>query len=151
MYVRVGGFIQTLLINIMQITTKLEATWEDLQFEFMDVAPSLIDLFSAEWMISIKLFKLVANVRNPPLCSDVTAVPSGPKSHTFTVILAVFAPPAKGGVISREKVYLAHPQSDRDRMQNLNSHYKFEISSFKKKKNYRKRSSYFMICFKFFS
>ena len=29
---------------------------------------------------------------NPPLCSGVIAVPSGPKSHTLTVILAVFAP-----------------------------------------------------------
>ena len=27
-----------------------------------------------------------------PLCSGVTAFPSGPKSHTFTVILVVFAP-----------------------------------------------------------
>ena len=43
-------------------------------------------------MISIKLFKVVANVGNPPLCSGVIAFPSGPKSHTFTVILAVFAP-----------------------------------------------------------
>ena len=58
----------------------------------MDVVPSLIALFSVELMISIKLFKVVANVRNLPLCSRVIAVPSGPKSHTFTVILAVFAP-----------------------------------------------------------
>ena len=29
---------------------------------------------------------------SPPLCSAVIAFPSGPKSHTFTVILAVFAP-----------------------------------------------------------
>ena len=29
---------------------------------------------------------------SPPLCSGVIAVPSGPKSHTFTVILAAFAP-----------------------------------------------------------
>ena len=42
-------------------------------------------------MISVKLFKVVANVGNPPLCSGVIAFPSGPKSHTFTVILAVFA------------------------------------------------------------
>ena len=43
-------------------------------------------------MISIKLFKVVPNVGNPPLCSGVIPVSSGPKSHTFTVILAVFAP-----------------------------------------------------------
>ena len=42
-------------------------------------------------MISIKLFKVAANVGNPPLCSGVIAVLSGPKSHTLTVILAVFA------------------------------------------------------------
>ena len=32
------------------------------------------------------------------------AVPSGPKSHTFTTILAVFAH-RQDGVINREKVY----------------------------------------------
>ena len=48
-------FHTTLLINIMQITIKLEATWEDLLFEFTDVAPSVIASFSVEWMISIKL------------------------------------------------------------------------------------------------
>ena len=42
-------------------------------------------------MISINIFKVVANVGNLPLCSGVIAVQSGPKSHTFTVILAVFA------------------------------------------------------------
>ena len=42
-------------------------------------------------MISIKLFKVAANVGNPPLFSGVIAVSSGPKSHTLTVILAVFA------------------------------------------------------------
>ena len=41
----------------MQITMKLEATWEDLQFEFTVVAPSLIALFSVECMISINYFK----------------------------------------------------------------------------------------------
>ena len=51
----------------------------------------LITLFSNEWMISVKLFKVVANAGNPPLCSGVIAVPNGPKSHTFTVILAVVA------------------------------------------------------------
>ena len=51
-------------------------------------------------------FKVVENVGNPPLCSGVIAVPSGPKSHTLTVILAVFAPqPMQDGVINREKVY----------------------------------------------
>ena len=53
-------------------------------------------------MISIKPFKVVANVGNPPLHSGVIAVLSGPKSHTFTVILAVFAP-SQDGVINREK------------------------------------------------
>ena len=85
----------------MQITMKLEATWEDLQFEFADVVPSLIVLFSVEWMISIKLFEVVANVGNPLLCSGVIAVPSGPKSHTLTVILAVLAP-SQDGVKNRE-------------------------------------------------
>ena len=42
-------------------------------------------------MISIKLFKLEANVGNPPLCSGAIAVQNGPKSHTLTLILAVFA------------------------------------------------------------
>ena len=42
-------------------------------------------------MIPIKLFKVVANVGNPPLCSGVIAVQNGPKSHTFTLILAMFA------------------------------------------------------------
>ena len=32
----------------MQITMKLEATWEDLLFEFTDVIPSLIVLFFVE-------------------------------------------------------------------------------------------------------
>ena len=39
-----------------------------------------------------------------PFCSRVIAVASGPKSHTFTVILAVF-PLSQDGVIHREKVY----------------------------------------------
>ena len=55
-------------------------------------ATQAIALLSVEWMVSINLFKVVANVGNPPLCSGVIAVPSGPKSNTFTVILAVFAP-----------------------------------------------------------
>ena len=59
-------------------------------------------------MISIKLFKVLANVRNPPLCSGVIAVPNGPKSHTFTVILAVFAP-SQAGIINREKGYFIVP------------------------------------------
>ena len=37
-------------------------------------------------------------------CNGVTAVSCGPKSHTFTVILAVFAP-SQDGAINREKVY----------------------------------------------
>ena len=45
-------------------------------------------------MLEIRLF----------VASGVTAVPSGPKSHTFTVILAVFAP-SHDRVINREKFY----------------------------------------------
>ena len=55
-------------------------------------------------MISIKLFKVVAVVGNPTLCSSV-AFQSGPKSHTFTVILAMFAL-SQDGVINHEKVYI---------------------------------------------
>ena len=55
-------------------------------------------------MISIKLFKVVAVVGNPTLWSSV-AFQSGPKSHTFTVILVMFAP-SQDGVINREKVYI---------------------------------------------
>ena len=42
-------------------------------------------------MISIKLFKVVANFGNPPLCSGVIAVQNGPKAHKFTLILVMFA------------------------------------------------------------
>ena len=49
-------------------------------------------------------FKVVENVGNPPLCSGVIAVPSGPKSHTLTVILAVFVPQPRWRH-DREKVY----------------------------------------------
>ena len=49
-------------------------------------------------------FKVVEKVGNPPLCSGVIAVPSGPKSHTLTVILAVFAPQPRWRH-DREKVY----------------------------------------------
>ena len=52
-------------------------------------------------------FKLHFRCGNPPLCSGVLAVPSGPKSHTFTAILAVFAP-SQDGVINREKVYFIY-------------------------------------------
>ena len=41
---------------------------------FTDVVPPLIAIFSVESMISIKLFKLVANVGNPSLCSGVIVV-----------------------------------------------------------------------------
>ena len=42
-------------------------------------------------------FKINLCCGNLPYCSGVKAGPSGPKSHTFTVILGVFAlpPPAK--------------------------------------------------------
>ena len=44
-------------------------------------------------IISVEMyFKIHLHCGNPPLCSDVIAVQSGTKSHTFTVILAVFAP-----------------------------------------------------------
>ena len=49
-------------------------------------------LFSVEWMISIKLFKVMVKVGNLSLFSGATAVQSWPKSHAFTVNLAVFAP-----------------------------------------------------------
>ena len=40
-------------------------------------------------------FKINLWCGNLPLCSGVKEGPSGPKSRTFTVILGVFAPPAK--------------------------------------------------------
>ena len=47
-------------------------------------------------IISVQMSsKIHFHCGNPPLCSGVMAVPSGPKSHTFTVILAVFAPQAR--------------------------------------------------------
>ena len=54
-------------------------------------------------IISVQMsFKIHFRCGNPPLCSGVIAFPSGPKSHTFTVFLAVFAP-CQNGVINREK------------------------------------------------
>ena len=42
-------------------------------------------------IISIqKSFKIHFRCGDTPLCSGVVAVPSGPKSYTFIVILAVF-------------------------------------------------------------
>ena len=70
----------------------------------MDAIPSLMALFSVEWMISIRLFNVEANVGNLPLSSGITAVQSQPNSHTFTVILAVYAP-SQNGVINCGKVY----------------------------------------------
>ena len=46
-------------------------------------------------MISIKVFKIVAKDGNLSLFSGASAVQSRPKSHTFTVNLAVFAPQAR--------------------------------------------------------
>ena len=47
-------------------------------------------------IISVQMsFKIHFCCGNSPLCSGVIAISSGPKSHTFTVILVVFAPPAK--------------------------------------------------------
>ena len=71
----------------MQIAAELEATCEDLWFKFMDVILSLMALFSVGWMISIKLFQVVVNVGNLPVCSGITVVQSWPKSHRFTVIV----------------------------------------------------------------
>ena len=45
-------------------------------------------------------FKIHFRCGNLPLFSGVIAVPSGPKSHTFTVILAV-----QDGIINCEKSY----------------------------------------------
>ena len=42
-------------------------------------------------------FKIHFRCGNPPLCSGVIAIPSGLKSHTFIVILAVFAPQPRWG------------------------------------------------------
>ena len=59
-------------------------------------------------MISIKLFKVAAKVGNLSLFSGATAVQSLLKSHTFTVNLAVFAPPpflGKMAVKNRGRVY----------------------------------------------
>ena len=42
-----------------------------------------------------------------PLCSGVIAFLSGLKSHTFTVISAVFSP-SQDVIINREKVYSPH-------------------------------------------
>ena len=50
-------------------------------------------------MISTKLFKIMAKVRNPSLFRGVTVVQSRPKSHTFTVILA----PAKMASLTVER------------------------------------------------
>ena len=68
----------------MQITMKLEATWKIYN-------SNLRTSYSFFNRISLKLMKVVANVGNPPVCSGGIAVPSGPKSRTLTVILAVFA------------------------------------------------------------
>ena len=44
-------------------------------------------------IISVQIFfKTHFRTGNPPLCSCIMAVSSGPNSYTFTVILAVFAP-----------------------------------------------------------
>ena len=48
-------------------------------------------------MISIKLFKVVANVGNPSLCNGATVVQSRPKSLTFTVNLAGLPPSQDAG------------------------------------------------------
>ena len=49
-------------------------------------------------------FKIHFCFGNPPLCGGVMGVPSGSKSHTFTVILAVFAT-GQDGIKNREKLY----------------------------------------------
>ena len=58
-----------------------------------NVLPHLRALFSVEWVISIKLFKVVANVGNPPLCSEPRC--SGSKWAKIPYIhcnFTVFAP-----------------------------------------------------------
>ena len=102
----------------MQITMKLEATWEDLSFEFTNVRRTFfIASFSVEWMISIKLswLKVVANVGNPPLCSGVMAVSRGPKSHTFTVInecnISRVCSPAKMALKTLERSIVAQSET----------------------------------------
>ena len=49
-------------------------------------------------------FKIHFYCGNLPLCGGVIAFSGGPKSHTFTVILAVFAP-SQDGIKNREKLY----------------------------------------------
>ena len=57
-------------------------------------------------IISVQMSsKVLFHCGNPPICSGIIEVPSGPKSHTVTVVLAVFAS-QQDGVINREKVYL---------------------------------------------
>ena len=61
-----------------------------------NVLPHLRALFSVEWVISIKLFKVVANVGNPPLCSEPRY--SGSKWARIPYIhcnFTVFAPPPR--------------------------------------------------------
>ena len=50
---------------MLHIAHEIRSTWEDLWFEFTDVVPSLMTLFSVEWMTLIKLFEVVAKVGNP--------------------------------------------------------------------------------------
>ena len=52
----------------------------------------LMALFSVEWIISIKLLKVMAKVGNLSSFSGATAVQSQPKCRTFTVSLALFVP-----------------------------------------------------------
>ena len=72
-------------------------------------------LFFVEWVISIKLFKVVAKVGHPSLFSGATAVQNRPKSHTFTVNFTVFAPQTRwrwktveGPIIQRCVTALPH-------------------------------------------
>ena len=85
----VNDFIQTLLINIiMQIAIQIRShmIWFIIRIYGRRY-------FFFYWMNDIYKtpFKVVENVGNPPLCSGVIAVLSESKSHTLTVLLAVFA------------------------------------------------------------
>ena len=79
----------------------------------------------------------MANIGNPLLCSGVIAGPRGPKPHTFSVILAVFAPqprwrhkPWKGLLIyKRINACLIHPKADQECYWIANSVIKMLINS----------------------
>ena len=66
----------------------------------------LMALFSVKWMISIKLFKVVAKVGNLSLFSGARAVQSRPKSQSYSYCkFSRVCPLAKMAVKNRGRVY----------------------------------------------